>query len=515
MADEALSAVQPRSQRRYQTTPGEAERASGVPSERDSSSVRIRRGWLVRRMLLGADVIGLLVAFFTTEALFLSPHPQTRELGTGPEIAIFVASLPAWIVAAKLYGLYDRDEERAAHSTVDEFVSVFHLVTVGVWLFFAFSWITGLTNPSQPKLATFWALAIAFVAFARSGARAIARRQPAYLQNTVIVGAGDIGQLVGRKLLQHPEYGLNLVGFVDDSPKDRRPELAKIPLLGSPEELGRIVRAQPIDRVIIAFSRDRHEDQLKLVRSLREHDIRIDLVPRLFEAVNPKVAIHTVEGLPLLGLPPMRLPRSSRLLKRCLDLVGASILIVLTAPLMAILAVMIKRDSPGPALFRQRRLGLNMHEFTLLKFRTMDDSTDSEPHREYVKSIMDPQAEPGERGLYKLDRSNEVTRLGGWLRKTSLDELPQLLNVLRGDMSLVGPRPSIEYEIEFYAPHHFERFLVPAGLTGLWQVEARAHSTFAEALELDVAYARGWSFGLDLRLLARTPLLMLRQRETE
>jgi lipopolysaccharide/colanic/teichoic acid biosynthesis glycosyltransferase len=127
---------------------------------------------------------------------------------------------------------------------------------------------------------------------------------------------------------------------------------------------------------------------------------------------------------------------------------------------------------------------------------------------------MTPGALPTANNLYKLDRSGEVTRIGGWLRRTSLDELPQLLNVLRGDMSLVGPRPAIPYELELYAPHHLERFSVPAGLTGLWQVEARAHSTFREALDLDVAYARGWSLGLDLRLLLRTPLLMFRKRET-
>ena len=125
---------------------------------------------------------------------------------------------------------------------------------------------------------------------------------------------------------------------------------------------------------------------------------------------------------------------------------------------------------------------------------------------------MDAGALPDANGLYKLDRDGEVTRVGRWLRRTSLDELPQLLNVLRGDMSLVGPRPCIPYEVEHFAPHHFERFLVPAGMTGLWQVEARAHSTFGEALDLDVAYARGWSLGLDLRLLLRTPLSCLRKR---
>jgi lipopolysaccharide/colanic/teichoic acid biosynthesis glycosyltransferase len=190
------------------------------------------------------------------------------------------------------------------------------------------------------------------------------------------------------------------------------------------------------------------------------------------------------------------------------------VLLVLTAPVLVALAVLIRRDSVGPVFFRQTRLGIDLHEFTLLKFRTMRDGTDEGPHREYIGQIAKASALPGANNLYKLDRGESVTRVGRWLRRTSLDELPQLLNVLRGDMSLVGPRPVIPYELEFFSPHHYERFLVPAGLTGLWQVEARGHSTFGEALDLDVAYARGWSLGLDLRLLLRTPLLILRRRET-
>jgi exopolysaccharide biosynthesis polyprenyl glycosylphosphotransferase len=475
---------------------------------------RARRGWLVRRMLLGADVIGLLVAFLATELLFMGRNTRVDGVGISVEAAVFVATLPMWVVAAKLYGLYDKDEERATHSTADEFVTVFHLITVGVWVFFAVSWLTALADPNQPKLATFWILSIGAVVLSRSAARAVARRQASYLQNTVIVGAGDIGQLIARKLLQHPEYGIKLLGFLDAEPKELRGDLSDLRVLGPPESLGAIVRDRRVDRVILAFSRERHEELLELVRSLREQNVQIDVVPRLFEAVNAQIGVHSLEGLPLLGLGATRMSRSSRFLKRCLDVAGASLLILAIAPLMALIALLVRRDSPGPILFRQTRLGMNMHEFTLLKFRTMRDGTDPEPHRQYLRQIMDPRAEPGANKLYKLDRPDEVTRVGRWIRKTSLDELPQLFNVLRGDMSLVGPRPSIPYELELYAPHHFERFLVPAGLTGLWQVEARAHSTFAEALDLDAAYARGWSFGLDLRLLARTPLLMLRKRET-
>lgn len=464
-------------------------------------------------MLLLADVIGLSLAFATTEAVF-TDGPVFGHNGPAVESAIFVLLLPVWVVAAKLYGLYDRDEERATYSTADEVVSVFHLITVGVWFFFATSWLVGLAHPDQEKLTVFWLLALVGVTGMRSLARTVARRQPAYVQNAVIVGAGDVGQLIARKLEQHPEYRINLLGFLDSSPKELRRDIGDIATIGGPQDLLAMVEHEHVDRVIFAFSQEHHEELLRLVRMLRNHEVQIDIVPRLFEAVSPTTSVHAVEGLPLLGAAPSRIPRSSLLLKRALDVVGSAFLIVLTAPLMAVIALLIRRDSPGPVLFRQTRLGYDMREFTFLKFRTMRTGTDEGPHREYLRTIMSPSARPEPSNLYKLDRSDDVTRVGRWLRKTSLDELPQLFNVFRGDMSLVGPRPTIPYELELYAQHHFERFLVPAGLTGLWQVEARAHSTFGEALDLDVAYARSWSLGLDLRLLLRTPKLMLRRKET-
>ena len=490
-----------------------AETHPHFDAERRPEPRRMRRGWLVRRMLLAADVVGLTLAFVLVEVLFRGTL-LLDNVGIKTESLIFVALLPVWAVAAKLYGLYDRDEERATHSTIDETVSVFHLLTVGVWLFYATSWLVGLANPSQEKLATFWALALVLVIAARSLARAVARRQPAYVQNALIVGAGDVGQLIGRKLLQHPEYKINLVGFVDATPKERRSDLGDLQVLGRTEDIGLLIHQRGIDRVIVAFSRDGHEQMLELVRSIRAYDVQIDLVPRLFEAVGAKVGVDTIEGLPLLVLPASRMSRSSRWIKRCLDVIGAFVLIVLVAPLLLAVAILIRRDSAGSVFFRQRRLGMDLREFTLLKFRTMQEGTDEAPHREYVRQIAHSNALPGPNNLYKLERHDSVTKVGRWLRKTSIDELPQLFNVLRGDMSLVGPRPVIPYELELFSPHHYERFLVPAGLTGLWQVEARAHSTFREALDLDVAYARGWSLGLDVRLLLRTPLLMLRRKET-
>ncbi len=473
------------------------------------------RGWLVRRLLLVADVLGLFLAFLGAELLFGAEEGTSiGRLSLPVELAVFAATIPVWVVVAKLLGLYERDDERAAHTTSDEVVGVFHAVTAGLWFVWLLSWLTGLSSPSQPKVATFWLLAILLIGTGRTAARAVSRRSITYLQNTVVVGAGEIGQLVARKVLQHPEYGLNVLGFIDEQPKARREDLGHLTLLGPPKDLPEIVRLLDVERVIVAFSNESEEQTLQLIRSLRPLDVHVDIVPRLFELVGPNVDVHTLEGIPLVGLPPARLTRSWRLLKRLIDVIGATIVLVFTSPLFVYAAARIKLDSPGPIFFRQTRLGMNKREFTALKFRTMYVDAEDTAHRDYIRSMMSSRAPVGASGLYKLDRPDAVTPFGRWLRKSSLDELPQLINVLRGDMSLVGPRPCIPYETENFAPHQFERFMVPAGLTGLWQVTARARSTFGEALDMDVAYARGWSLGLDLRLLLRTPLAVLRQRQT-
>ena len=283
-------------------------------------------------MLLAADLAGLLCAFAATELLFLGQGGPVDGLSASLESIVFIATLPAWVVGAKLYGLYDRDSQNADHTTVDEFPSIFHFVTVAVWLFFAGSWITGLTDPNQPKLATFWLLAICAITGFRVTARAVARRRTSYIQNAIIVGAGDVGQLLGRKLRNHSEYGINLVGFVDSAPKERREDLGDLTLLGPLESVPGLVRELDVERVIIAFSNESHSDILDVIRSLKDLDVQIDIVPRLFEIVGPRLNINSVEGLPIVSIPPLRLPRSSRLIKRGLDLTLAAIGLILLRP---------------------------------------------------------------------------------------------------------------------------------------------------------------------------------------
>ena len=490
-------------------------RTREILEHRRDATRRRRRGWAVRRMLLVADLVGLVCAFLFAQALFDPGRGHLNQVGAWSEYVVFFASLPFWAIGAKFFGLYDRDEERADHSTADELARVFLLITAGSFLFSRVSVFTDLVGPDATKLSVFWVAAIAFVTTGRIAARTLVRRSVVYVQNSIIVGAGDTGQLIARKIRQHPEYGINLVGMVDSEPRELRADLVDVPILGGPERLPEIIRALDVERVIVSFSRQPEEEMLAVIRTLRDLDVQLDIVPRLYELLSPRITVHAVEGLPLIGLPSVKISRSDRLVKRTIDVIGASLALLVTAPVFALIALRIRIDSAGPILFRQTRLGENMEEFTVLKFRTMKHGTSTDAHRELIRTSMDPKAPPQPHGLYgKLDASESITRPGRWLRKTSLDELPQLINVLRGDMSLVGPRPSLPHEAEFFAPHHFERFALPPGLTGLWQVTARSRSTWAEALEMDVAYVRGWSVGLDLSLLCRTPLTLLRQKAT-
>lgn len=472
-----------------------------------------RRRRVVRPALVLADLVALSASYLIATAV--SPSGD-GALGSPRELMLFVFSLPCWILVAELHGLYRRDEEFASHATTDDVVGVFHLVTVGVWLLLVASRLLGLAGPGILNLSVFWLLAVCLIPATRMLAREVCKRSATYQQNTVIVGAGDIGQLIARKLIRHPEYGANVVGFVDRLPRMRRADLPEhLPILGGPERLREIVERLDVERIVIAFSTEAVPELLPLLRQLRSLNIQIDLVPRLFELIGPRLSVHSAEGLTLLGLPPVRHPRTSLVIKRAVDVIGAASALIVLSPVMFYIALRIRRDSPGPALFRQTRLGAGQKEFTSLKFRTMQVGTDVEAHRQYITRTMSSSSEEvNGSGLYKLERSDAVTPFGSWLRTTSLDELPQFINVLRGEMSLVGPRPCIPYEVASFAPHHMERFLMPQGLTGLWQVTARAKATYGEALDMDVAYVRGWSLGLDLRLLLQTPRQLITQRSS-
>ena len=412
------------------------------PAERVGMHGRRRRGWAVRRKLMVADLLGLTLAFVLLQGVVESSSDRVGKVPFDGELLLFTCSLPIWFVLARAMGLYDRDEERPEHTTIDDLVGVFQLVTIGIWLNFVVASATGLANPDLRKWTVFWGTAIAFVAIARSGARFLARRSPQYVQNAVVVGTDRTGQIIARKLLKHPEYRINVVGFVDASPKALHEDVCQVPVVGAAVELFDIVRRLDIDRVVFAFSGLTDREMMQLARRLPSLGVQVDIVPRFFEALGPNTKLTPLEGVQLVSLPPVRLSRAALIVKRVFDTVVASLMLLFLWPVLVAVALWIKRDSPGPVFFVQTRLGLNQRPFAAYKFRTMRVDTSPDVHREYIRRLMDTSVESEEGGVYKLDRDDAITQVGRWLRKTSLDELPQLINVLRGDMSLVGPRPA-------------------------------------------------------------------------
>jgi exopolysaccharide biosynthesis polyprenyl glycosylphosphotransferase len=488
-----------------------------IEHRRRTATIR-SRGWLVRRLLLAADLAGLVLAMLLAEWL-VNRHNGLGTLDRRTEILAFAASLPAWVVIAKLYGLYDRDEERTDHSTTDDFAGVFHMVTVCTWLFLVTAYLTRIARPTTPKLAIFWATAIALVTLGRSIARALARRNVAYLQNIVIVGAGEVGQLIARKLQQHPEYGLNTVGFVDSDPKERDNDLEQVAVLGGLDRLPVIVRLFDVERVIIAFSNEPYDRTLELVRSLKELDLQVDIVPRLFETMGPSVGWHMVEGLPLVSIPPLRLTRSSALLKRTLDFTLAISALVILSPLLLVVALAVKLDSRGPVLYRHERVGRGRKRIDVLKFRTMRrEACRGERYGgEDAEAMFDALVADPDRAFefersYKLADDPRVTRVGRFLRRTSLDELPQLFNVVRGDISLVGPRAITTDELARYGERADDLLGVRPGVTGYWQINGRSRLAYADRVRLDLSYISSWSLGLDIEILAKTMRALLSRR---
>jgi exopolysaccharide biosynthesis polyprenyl glycosylphosphotransferase len=474
-----------------------------ILEQRRLASAVHRRGWLVRRLLLTADLVGLAAAFAIAEVIYAGR--TSGSFGPGFETLLFAVTLPAWAVIARLYGLYSQDDRRTNHVTADEVANVFNMVTVCTWLFFAITWLSGIAHPAIPKLLLFWALAAVIVPLARAGGRTVARTRRSYIQNTVIVGAGDIGQAIAERLLRHPEYGVNLVGFVDTEPKERHRDLGDLTILGPPERLSAVIRAFDVERVIIAFSRGSHERILGLIRTLKDAFVQVDIVPRYFELIGPNTGMSAIEGVPVLCLPPRALGLSSRMLKRTMDLVVSILALLVFSPALLLAALLIKLDSPGRVLFRQRRVGAAGREFSIIKFRTM--VADADEKKEAFAHLNKHAA--GDARMFKIPNDPRLTRAGRLLRRLSLDELPQLINVLRGEMSLVGPRPLIPSEDEHVEGWGRRRLELKPGITGLWQVLGRSEIPFEDMVRLDYLYVTNWSLWHDLRLICGTVPAML------
>lgn len=459
-----------------------------------------RRRRLMRFALLSADATGFAVALIVADAA----TGRASVLASPENLALWL-TVPAWFLLADLYGLYGHDDDRIDHSTADDATAILGGVTFAVWFFVVLSVLTG-HQVDLLLCVTLWALALPAVTMARVVARTAGRRQTTYLQNTIILGGGPIGERVGRKILQHREYGLNLVGYVDEKRGATWHE--QIAYLGGRATLEDRVRLLDVERVVVAFPPEvQSQGTVELVRRLQTLGVRVDLIPWAFELISPHNGIHTIEGVPLIGLRPPRLTRSSRMLKRGLDVVAALMLLVILTPIFLVVSILIKRDSPGPVFFKQVRMGQGERTFELIKFRTM--VVDAEERKDDFAHLNIHAASEGPR-MFKIWADPRVTRVGRSLRQYFLDELPQLINVLRGEMSLVGPRPLILDEDSHVTEWARRRLDLKPGLTGLWQVTGRSVIPFEEMVELDFLYVMNWSVRNDLRLLFRTVPLVFR-----
>lgn len=467
--------------------------------------LRGRRGWLMRRALAAADLLGLTFAFIVSLVFFAGTGPA-NDFSDLAELGIFAATLPIWCLVAKLHGLYDSDEERADHSTADDLTGVFHLITLGAFTMLVTIEMTGFADPSIARFFWFWVIAILFVTTFRSLARLVVRRSKAFIQNTVIIGAGEVGQTVARKIGLHPEYGLHVVGFVDAQPRERQRGLGSLTILGTPNDLESLIGEHHIERVIVAFSNERAEDTVELIRSMDELRVQVDIVPRLYEVLPTGVDLHTIEGLPLVSLPPGKLPRTSLMLKRVFDVVSASLGLIVLSPVLLGVAIAIKLDSRGPVFFRQVRMGSGAREFRIFKFRTMYTNAEDVKHElAHLSKHAD-----GDDRMFKIPDDPRVTRVGRFVRRYSLDELPQLINVVRGEMSIVGPRPLILDEDRHVIDWRRRRLNLKPGITGLWQVLGRDGIPFDEMVKLDYLYVTNWSVFQDIKLILRTIPVLFR-----
>ncbi|HUS15993.1 MAG TPA: sugar transferase [Chloroflexia bacterium] len=319
----------------------------------------------------------------------------------------------------------------------------------------------------------------------------------------IVVGATAAGQRVMRQIVSRPAMGYRLIGYVDDRRAERRwcvPFRAdqRPRHLGNVDDLYGLLATGDVDELIIALGSTRRHDLARLLAHCDRGHVRYRLVPDLLEMRFDHTEIETLDGLPLIGRKDPALRGGRRVVKRLMDVLLGSTVLIAATPVMLLIALLIGLEAPrGPILFRQTRAGRGGTVFTCYKFRSM------RPDAEQIRAQLRTQNE-ADGPIFKMRHDPRVTRVGRWLRKTSLDELPQLFNILRGDMSFVGPRPPVPAEVMAYTDWHLQRLEVTPGLTGLWQVSGRSNLTFEEMVTLDLYYVENWSLLLDCKLLLQT-----------
>jgi exopolysaccharide biosynthesis polyprenyl glycosylphosphotransferase len=443
------------------------------------------RDSIFRRMLLAADVLAVVAAF----ALAIELSGGRLHLAR-----ICLAGLPLVVLGAKLFGLYDRDEAVIRKTTLDELPKLLQVAT----LYALVAWLAerplGYGMLTHSDVLFLWLALASFLGIARCGARALALRV-APVERCLFVGSAASEQAIRSRLIDHGGVKAEIVAHVDlheiapwSADAFSRDKLADIRDLATKLD---------VHRAIVSPSDSEAGEMLDLVRTLKAVGIRVSVVPRLLQVIGSSVIFDDLHGVTLMGVRRFDLTRSSALVKRAFDLLGAALGLLAIAPLMIAIAIAIKLDGKGPIFFRQLRVGRDERGFRLFKFRTMV------PEAEQIKHTLVDRNEAQE-GLFKIAEDPRVTRVGGFLRKTALDELPQLFNVLRGEMSLVGPRPLILDEDQRIEGWHRRRLALHPGITGHWQILGPASVSLREMVAMDYLYVANWSLWTDVKIMLRT-----------
>jgi exopolysaccharide biosynthesis polyprenyl glycosylphosphotransferase len=331
------------------------------------------------------------------------------------------------------------------------------------------------------------------------------RRRGIGTRRVLIVGAGEVARTVMRMVVANPECGFTIVGFLDDHPTKSDTNIGRFRALGKIDNLTDLLAAESIDEVIITLPWQYHRKIMSIMTLCERRHVRTRLVPDLYQMRISRMQVEEIAGVPMIGVKEVGIGGLNQFVKRAIDVVIAGLGLILAAPLMLLMAVMIKMESPGPVLFKQERVGKDGQLFTIYKFRSMVE--DAEARKESLQALNEADGP-----LFKIKDDPRLTRLGRWLRRWSFDELPQLYNVLNGDMSLIGPRPALPGEVENYQEWHKRRLEMAPGLTGLSQVSGRSQLTFDEMALLDIYYIENWSPGLDTKILLQTiPKVILGQ----
>lgn len=478
------------------------------------------RRYRLRRLLALADMAALVAAFALSEIL-------TTVIGGSHALLqhpfLLAPLLLSWFVIATLAGAYHTDERRLECSAADEVPGVLRVASLYGWIVLgAAALVTSAGAGLKPALA--WAvLAIPTVLAGRSLTRGLARRRPWYREKVLLVGSRNDAYVVARRIARHPEYGVGVIGRVDlfpsrfsasewvglhtDIPVCPNASPGRHSNYGLAPDAGYLERVRALlffaerhdaDRVIFASPPEGLDERTGIIRLLCERGVKVDLVPGGSESFRANSELHHMEGLPLLTLPSARKPRSGLAVKRAVDIAASATALLVFSPVFAYCALRIKRDSSGPVFFRQRRIGHEGNSIEILKFRTMVDGADHQKQEIAELNHHDDGL------MFKIPEDPRITSFGAKLRRASLDELPQLWNVLKGEMSLVGPRPLIPEEAKEISGHHRARFRLRPGITGRWQVLGRSDIPFEDMVKLDYTYVTNWSLGEDLRLLAHT-----------